>query len=163
VFGLLYAPALDDFSITLGPDQAASAQLAPHTDVRALADCGLRTIHSRTPDPLALIALTSQSHLTPETEAILAGYGVAVRRALSSSLKFALLARGEADLYPRIGPTCEWDTAAGHALLAAAGGTVTTLEGKPLLYGHAERGFENAPFIAWGREPLPRRQAGVRP
>jgi 3'(2'), 5'-bisphosphate nucleotidase len=163
VFGLLYAPALNDFSITLGPKQAAHARLAPHADVHALADCGLRTIHSRSPDLQALCALTSQSHLTPETERVLEGYGVATRRALSSSLKFALLARGEADLYPRMGPTCEWDTAAGHALLAAAGGSVTTLEGKPLRYGNAERGFENAPFIAWGREPLPRRQAGVKP
>ena len=78
------------------------------------------------------------------------------RRALASSLKFGLIAKGEADVYPRVGPTCEWDTAAGHAVLAAAGGTVTTIDGAPLLYGHAERGFENPDFVAWGRGPLAR-------
>jgi 3'(2'), 5'-bisphosphate nucleotidase len=80
-------------------------------------------------------------------------YHVVERRALSSSLKFGLLARGEADIYPRAGDTSEWDTAAGHAVLAAAGGTVTTLDGAPLLYG--KPGFRNPGFVAWGRTPLP--------
>jgi 3'(2'), 5'-bisphosphate nucleotidase len=79
-------------------------------------------------------------------------------RALASSLKFGLIARGEADLYPRAAPTSEWDTAAGHAVLVAAGGAVTTLDGAPLLYGHAERGFVNPNFVAWGRGPLPKRR-----
>jgi 3'(2'), 5'-bisphosphate nucleotidase len=78
------------------------------------------------------------------------------KRAVSSSLKFGLIARGEADVYPRVGDTSEWDTAAGHAVLAAAGGTVITLEGEPLLYG--KPGFLNPSFVAWGRTPLaPRR------
>jgi 3'(2'), 5'-bisphosphate nucleotidase len=63
------------------------------------------------------------------------------------------LARGEADIYPRAGDTSEWDTAAGQAVLVAAGGTVTTLDGEPLLYG--KPGFRNPGFIAWGGEPLP--------
>ena len=78
----------------------------------------------------------------------------------SSSLKFGLIARGEADLYPRVGPTSEWDTAAGHAVLAAAGGAVTRLDGAPLLYGNAERRFENPDFVAWGRGPLARTREG---
>ena len=69
------------------------------------------------------------------------------RRALASSLKFGLIAKGEADVYPRVGPTCEWDTAAGHAVLVAAGGAVTATDGAPLLYGNADRGF--ATPISW--------------
>ena len=71
-----------------------------------------------------------------------------------------MVARGEADLYPRVGPTSEWDTAAGHAVLAAAGGAVTRLDGAPLLYGNAERRFENPDFVAWGRGPLARKREG---
>ena len=75
----------------------------------------------------------------------------------------AQAAVGEADLYVRVAPTNEWDTAAGHAVLAAAGGTVTTLDGEPLLYGHAARGFENSPFIAWGKGPLAKRRLPASP
>jgi 3'(2'), 5'-bisphosphate nucleotidase len=156
VFGLLYAPALADFYVTLASNEAANARLEPGSDVRTLADCGLRAIRTRVPDPHALMALTSQSHLNRATESFLAGYNVIERRALASSLKFGLIAKGEADVYPRVGPTCEWDTAAGHAVLAAAGGTVTAIDGTPLLYGNAERGFENPDFVAWGRGPLAR-------
>jgi 3'(2'), 5'-bisphosphate nucleotidase len=67
------------------------------------------------------------------------------------------MARGEADIYPRAAETSEWDTAAGHAVLAAAGGTVTTFDGAPLLYG--KPGFRNSGFIAWGRTPLPPQRA----
>jgi len=156
VFGLLYAPALADFYVTLAPNEAVNARLEPGSDVRNLADCDLRTMRTRVPDPHALMALTSQSHLNRATESFLAGYNVIERRALASSLKFGLIAKGEADVYPRVGPTCEWDTAAGHAVLAAAGGTVTGIDGAPLLYGNAERGFENPDFVAWGRGPLAR-------
>jgi len=160
VFGLVYAPALADFYVTLGPGEAANARLEPAAGVRSLADCGLQTIRSRVPDPNALAALVSQSHLTRATERFLDGYNVIERRALASSLKFGLIARGEADLYPRVGPTSEWDTAAGHAVLAAAGGTVTTLDGGALMYGNAERGFVNPDFVAWGRGPLARVREG---
>jgi 3'(2'), 5'-bisphosphate nucleotidase len=79
---------------------------------------------------------------------------IAEKRKASSSLKFCLIARGEADLYARLGDTSEWDTAAGHAILAAAGGTVTTVDGRPLLYGKSEAGFANPHFVAWARAPL---------
>jgi 3'(2'), 5'-bisphosphate nucleotidase len=159
VFGLVYAPALADFYVTLGPGEAANARLDPTADVRTLADCKLAAIRTRVPDPNALAALTSQSHLNRATQAFLDDYSVIERKSVASSLKFGLLARGEADLYPRVGPTSEWDTAAGHAVLAAAGGAVTTLDGEPLLYGHVERGFVNPDFVAWGRGPLPKRRA----
>jgi 3'(2'), 5'-bisphosphate nucleotidase len=123
-----------------------------------LAETPLRPIRTRVPDPNALAALVSQSHLNRATERFLEGYNVVERRALASSLKFGLIARGEADFYPRVGPTSEWDTAAGHAVLAAAGGAVTRLDGAPLTYGNAERGFINPDFVAWGRGPLPRQR-----
>jgi 3'(2'), 5'-bisphosphate nucleotidase len=160
VFGLLYAPALADFYVTLATNEAANARLEPGSDVRSLADCGLQPLRGRVPDPHALVALTSQSHLNRATESFLAGYNVIERRALSSSLKFGLIAKGEADFYPRVGPTCEWDTAAGHAVLAAAGGAVTNINGAPLLYGNADRAFENPDFVAWGRGPLARAREG---
>ena len=70
--------------------------------------------------------------------------------AAGSSLKFCLVASGEADLYPRHGPTMEWDTAAGQAVLEAAGGSVTTLDGARLLYGKRDREFRNPHFVARG-------------
>ena len=103
------------------------------------------------PDPNAVSALTSQTHLNPRRSASSTSYHVVERRAVSSSLKFGLLARGEADLYPRVGDTSEWDTAAGHAVLAAAGGTVTTLEGEPLLYGKPN--FRNSGLRCLGAHP----------
>jgi 3'(2'), 5'-bisphosphate nucleotidase len=152
VFGLVYAPALQDLWVTTGPGQAAQARVAPSSEPASLAACGLVPARTRVPDPNALSALLSQMHLDKATERFLEGYRIAERRALSSSLKFGLLARGEADLYPRAGPTSEWDTAAGHAVLIAAGGSVTTFDGQPLLYGKPR--FRNAGFVAWGREPL---------
>jgi 3'(2'), 5'-bisphosphate nucleotidase len=156
VFGLLYAPALADFYVTLGSDEAATAKLEPDSKVRSLADCNLQPLRGRVPDPHALVALTSQSHLNRATEGFLNRYNVVERRALGSSLKFGLIAKGEADFYPRVGPTCEWDTAAGHAVLVAAGGAVTNINGAPLLYGNSECGFKNPDFVAWGRGPLPK-------
>jgi 3'(2'), 5'-bisphosphate nucleotidase len=96
------------------------------------------------------VVLHSRSHAD---ETRLAAYVAALpgaeRRVAGSSIKFCLLAAGEADLYPRFGPTMEWDTAAGQAVLEAAGGRVTTLDGAPLLYG--KPGFKNPGFIARGR------------
>ncbi|MCS6932084.1 MAG: 3'(2'),5'-bisphosphate nucleotidase CysQ [Acetobacteraceae bacterium] len=96
------------------------------------------------------VAVASRSHADAETEAFLAGLGVRERRAIGSSLKFCLVAEGEADVYPRFGPTMEWDTAAGHAVLLAAGGRVETPAGAPLRYGIGVQGWRNGPFIAWG-------------
>ena len=79
----------------------------------------------------------------------LAGRTVARRLAVGSSLKFGLIASGQADVYPRLGRTMEWDTAAGHAVLRSAGGSVTDLQGQPLRYGKPS--FENPHFVAWGR------------
>jgi 3'(2'), 5'-bisphosphate nucleotidase len=99
-----------------------------------------------------LAVVASRGHrTTPER---IAGLPVASFTPSSSSLKFCLLAEGSADVYPRYGPTMEWDTAAGQAILEAAGGRVMALEDGveacPLRYGKVERGFLNPSFIAWG-------------
>ena len=75
---------------------------------------------------------------------------MATQIACGSSLKFCAVAAGRADLYPRFGPTCLWDTAAGHAVLSAAGGRVETAEGQPLTYGPRPK-FLNPDFIAYGK------------
>jgi 3'(2'), 5'-bisphosphate nucleotidase len=93
-------------------------------------------------------AVASKSHNTPETEAWLADAGVNDRVSIGSSLKFVLVASGDADVYPRPAPTMEWDTAAGDAVLRAAGGRVLDLDGRPLAYGK-ER-FFNPGFVATG-------------
>jgi 3'(2'), 5'-bisphosphate nucleotidase len=160
VFGLIYAPALSELYVTLATDRAAMAHVEPDARATTLADIALSPIRTRVPDPNAIAALTSQNHLNTATSRFLEGYNVIERRAIASSLKFGLLARGDADIYPRVGPTSEWDTAAGHAILTAAGGAVTRLDGAPLLYGNAERRFENPDFVAWGRGPLPRQVKG---
>ena len=98
--------------------------------------------------PAGLVAIASRSHRDPETQAFLDRAGVAECISAGSSLKFCLVAEGKADLYPRFGRTMEWDVAAGHAVLSAAGGQVTTKDGAPFLY--RKPGFENPPFIARG-------------
>jgi 3'(2'), 5'-bisphosphate nucleotidase len=103
----------------------------------------------RAPDT-GLVAAVSRSHLDPRTEALLARLPVAGRHACGSAVKFCQLAEGSADVYPRLSPTCEWDVAAGHAVLAAAGGLVTTAAGAPLSYGRVAEGFRVPAFIAWG-------------
>src|SRR5262249_34557701 len=123
---------------------------------QSLRELGLQRVRTQVPDPNALRALTSQSHLNRATQHFLDQYKIIQSRAVSSSLKFGLMARGEADIYPRTAPTSEWDTAAGPAVLAAAGGTVPTPAGEPLLYG--KPGFLNTDFVAWGRTPIARQR-----
>ncbi len=109
-----------------------------------------RPIHSRRAAADGMAAVVSRSHFSTETEAYLASYTIKEKRSAGSSLKFGLVASGEADIYPRLGRTFEWDTAAGHAVVAAAGGSVTTLDGAELSYG--KPGFENPHFVVRGRE-----------
>jgi 3'(2'), 5'-bisphosphate nucleotidase len=101
-----------------------------------------------------LVAITSSSHLDERTKEFLAKHSITDQTGIGSSLKFCWVAAGKADVYPRWGPTMEWDTAAGHAVLQAAGGRVTKPDGSPFVYGKGAEGFRNGPFIAWGREPF---------
>ncbi len=105
-------------------------------------------IHVRPAPADGITAVASRSHSTPETDAYLARYSVAERVSVGSSLKFCLVAEGRADLYPRLGPTMEWDTAAGHAVLLGAGGTVIAPDGEPLRYGKPQ--YRNSWFVASG-------------
>ena len=107
-----------------------------------------RSIAARKAPERGIVAIASRSHRDAETQAFLDQAGVGECISAGSSLKFCLIAEGKADLYPRFGRTMEWDTAAGHAVLAAAGGRVTTRDGAPFLY--RKPGFENPPFIARG-------------
>ena len=99
--------------------------------------------------------MISRSHLDRQTEAFLARLPVAERLASGSAVKFCQVAEGAADVYPRLSTTCEWDIAAGHAVLSAAGGTVTTPEGAALSYGQVARSFRVPAFIAWGDPTAP--------
>jgi 3'(2'),5'-bisphosphate nucleotidase len=94
-------------------------------------------------------AILSHQHIPPETENFLRSVSVNERSSAASSIKFCKVAEGTADMYPRFGRTMEWDTAAGQAVLEAAGGRVTTMTGEPFLYGKPD--FVNGDFIAWGR------------
>ncbi|WP_025321932.1 3'(2'),5'-bisphosphate nucleotidase CysQ [Deferrisoma camini] len=108
-----------------------------------------RPIRVRRPDPArGLVVVQSRSHPSPETEAYLKGLPVAESIAAGSSLKLCAVAEGRADLYPRLGPTMEWDTAAGQAIVEAAGGRVETLDGEPLRYNKPD--LRNPYFVAKG-------------
>ncbi len=99
-----------------------------------------------------MTAVASRSHRDAETDKYLASFHVREFVSAGSSLKFCLVAAGEADIYPRTGRTMEWDIAAGHAVLAAAGGSVRQLDGQPFLYGKTERGYDNPFFVARGAD-----------
>jgi 3'(2'), 5'-bisphosphate nucleotidase len=96
------------------------------------------------------VAAVSRSHGDSRTEAFIAARPGAIRKALGSAVKFGRVAEGEADIYPRLAPTSEWDIAAGHALVTAAGGAVTDAQGAPIQFGRGNASFLVPEFIAWG-------------
>src|SRR5689334_19946430 len=150
--GVVYAPAKSRlFAGDAVKGEAFRTEQSPE-DTKQAARTPIRT---RAPAAAGLTIVASRSHRSPETDDWLAKVKVAEIVSVGSSLKFCLVAAGEADLYPRLGPTMEWDTAAGHAVLSAAGGEVVHLDGAPFRYG--KPGFRNPYFIATGRrESLPR-------
>lgn len=145
ILGVVFAPALGRLYsgaegagasvLELGPD--GSSDWRPITVREAPAD--------------ALVAIASKSHRLPETDALLARLPLGESRAVGSSLKFCVLAEGDADIYPRFGETMEWDTAAGQAVLLAAGGQMVTWDGQPFTYGKPD--YRNGGFLAYGRLP----------
>jgi 3'(2'), 5'-bisphosphate nucleotidase len=97
------------------------------------------------------IVAVSRSHGDVRTEAFIEARPGAVRETLGSAVKFGRVAEGGADIYPRLAPTCEWDVAAGHAVITAAGGKITDSGGNDLRFGEGRReGFVLPEFIAWG-------------
>ncbi|MGV1015291.1 MAG: 3'(2'),5'-bisphosphate nucleotidase CysQ [Methyloceanibacter sp.] len=157
-FGLVYAPARSLLALTIADGEAVEATLAPNAAGADFGKLDQTKLRARVADPDGLTAVVSLSHLDPETETFLSGLNIAARSSAGSAVKFLELARGRADVYPRFGRTMEWDTAAGHAVLEAAGGTVVTADGRPLSYGKTETGLRNPGFIAWGRKA-----AGLEP
>lgn len=152
ILGVVFAPAKS--SLFAGDVQARRAFRSDQSTDET-APFPRRAIHVRNAPPGGITAVSSRSHSTPETDAYLAMCNVSERVSVGSSLKFCLVAAGEADLYPRLGRTMEWDTAAGQAVLLASGGSVWGPGGVPLLYG--KPGFENPHFIAsgpWTPPPL---------
>jgi 3'(2'), 5'-bisphosphate nucleotidase len=147
VLGVVFAPARHElYWGDLAAGKAGRIDADPDGTMPSMGS----SISARPPPGRGLTVVASRSHRTPETDAFLTNYSVAEFLSIGSSLKFCLVAAGQADLYPRIGPTMEWDTAAGQAVLLAAGGRVTDLDGKPFLYG--KPGFKNGNFVARGRE-----------
>jgi 3'(2'), 5'-bisphosphate nucleotidase len=145
LLGIVCAPALGLLwrgAIGTGAERLA---LLPGAEVAGASRAAIRT-RRRPAD--CLIAAVSRSHLDAATDAFVAQLVNATRLVCGSALKFCRVAEGAADLYPRLSPTSEWDVAAGHALLAAAGGAVTTPDGTPLIYGRP--GLRIPAFIAWG-------------
>jgi 3'(2'), 5'-bisphosphate nucleotidase len=134
VLGVVHAPALEK-TYTGIPGVGATGAGNPVT-VRPCPAAGVTIVNSRRHGDSGAI------------DTLLRGHPVAERKTAGSSLKFCLIAEGSADIYPRFGRTMEWDTAAGHAVLAAAGGRVTGAAGAELTYGKPD--FENPPFVAWG-------------
>lgn len=137
--GVIYAP-VDDIAYR-GLVGGVASKITPD---RAVQPISVRSIPTA-----GLTIVTSRSHRDPTAfNKRLNGVTVSETRPVGSSLKLCLLAEGAADLYPRHGPTMEWDIAAGHAIVVAAGGHLTQLDGEPFTYG--KPGFENPNFVAWG-------------
>ena len=140
VLGVLHAPTRDETYVADGQGGA----------VRFVGGGAAQAIRARRVPAEGPAVIASRSHRDAETDAYIAALRPSRTASAGSALKFGLLARGEADLYPRFGRTMEWDTAAGQAILEAAGGHVRDLDGRPLRYGKA--GFVNPPFVACGAE-----------
>jgi len=150
VLGVIFAPALG--KIWLGANKAVAADVlagAKLTQARHRRD-----IKARQQPGEGLVAMASRSHMTAETERLLSALPIAERRPVGSSIKFCQIAEGLADVYVRAGRTMEWDTAAGHAILRAAGGDVRQPDGAPFLYGKRDAKFANGDFIAAGDTSL---------
>ncbi|MBV9239348.1 MAG: 3'(2'),5'-bisphosphate nucleotidase CysQ [Xanthobacteraceae bacterium] len=150
IVGCVYAPACN--AMYIAGAHAFHATLSPGAALPPLAE--LKPIATRPYPQAGLSAVASRSHLDANTQNFLKRLPIASHRNAGSSLKFCVIAQGEADVYPRLAPTMEWDTAAGQAVLVAAGGCVIGTDGAALRYGKAERGFRNDGFVAWGRSPL---------
>ena len=152
IAGAVYAPAIG--RLWFAGRAAFAAEVGPEGGLppaEALKPLSVRAAPER------LTALASRSHCDPTTEAYLSRLGVEDRVSAGSSLKFCVIAEGRADVYPRFAPTMEWDTAAGDAVLRAAGGAVAGLDGAPLKYGKLAQSLRNDGFVGFGDPSLARR------
>lgn len=146
IAGVVYAPALS--TLYAGEAGSGAFQASLQATDAFPDDPEFERITCPVLPASGIKVVASRSHRDEKTDAWLAQRDVAEIVAAGSSLKFCLLASGKAHVYPRFGRTMEWDTAAGHAVLAAAGGEVFEASGPLLRYGKAHRGFDNPAFIA---------------
>ncbi len=142
--GVVYAPAKDRLFYT-DADGRSVEETGPHS-VDAVG--ALKPMSVSAPNEEALVVVASKSHRDQATDDYINTYKVSDFRSAGSSLKFCLVAAGEADLYPRLGRTMEWDTAAGHAVLIGAGGKVVRIDDHTDL-GYGKPGLDNPFFVAY--------------
>ena len=153
VFGMILLPAHGAFYVTPAADRAARTVLSFDGET-SFDDLAFNDISTREPDPTALVVSLSNSHPSAELEKLLVEKPISGRVEAGSSLKFCRVAEGLADFYPRLGSISEWDIAAGLAIVRAAGGEVTRLDGSAMHYGNTATNYRTPPFVAWGREAL---------
>jgi 3'(2'), 5'-bisphosphate nucleotidase len=147
VAGIVYAPAL---GLAFVGKAGKAEKLVVDADFTVVERVAITVREA----PTQRLALASRCHDSPATHSFLAQHDISECTNIGSSLKFCLLAEGKADVYPRFTRTMEWDTAAGDAILRAAGGSTLTTDGRPLTYGKigigSELDFANPDFISWG-------------
>ena len=143
--GVIYAPAKNKIFFTDDDGKAYELEVENYQNEVNLNRSKRISVSKETKN---LIAITSRSHNNETTNNFLEKYKIKEKIICGSSLKFCLVANGQANIYPRLGPTKEWDTAAGHAILENAGGKIKSLNDKELLYGKTNEGFLNPEFIA---------------
>ncbi|WP_334174304.1 3'(2'),5'-bisphosphate nucleotidase CysQ [Pseudoxanthobacter sp.] len=155
VLGVVHAPAL---GVLYAGTTLGAAPLAIRATVTGRAVGAPVPVAVRAAPAEGLAAIGSRSHGAAETGDWLKRFRISSFVAAGSSLKFCLVAEGRADIYPRIGRTMEWDTAAGDAVLRAAGGLVTTFDGAPFVYGKRVQAhdapYANPHFVAFGDRSL---------
>ena len=155
--GVVGAPAMG--TIWRGVVGAAAQRLRLEAGAHPRAATECVTIRARKAPAEGLTAAVSRSHLDPASVEFLSRFKIKDQVGAGSAVKFCRIAEGSADVYPRFGQTCEWDIAAGHAVVVASGGTVTKPNGEPLSYGHQDRDFRVPGFVAWG-DPAAAKYAG---
>jgi len=148
VVGAIYAPALD--RLWIGGRSAFAMSISPGASIRTAQD--IRQIKTRLPPLDSLKVVASRSHPDRLTGELIDRLAINERISVGSSLKFCLVAEGQADFYPRFGPTMEWDVAAGDAILRAAGGLMVTGNGEKFQYG--KPGYHTGHFVALGSSSL---------
>jgi len=151
--GIIAAPALGVLWRGIVGSGAERLRLPAGAQARAAHE---RTpIHTRARPSCGLVAAVSRSHLDARTAALLQKLPITQRLPCGSAVKFGQIAEGTADVYPRLSTTCEWDVAAGHAIVVAAGGRLLSPQGHALRYGQISSGFRIPAFVAWGDPNAP--------
>ncbi len=151
IFGIVYAPAISLLYVTLSINHSVKLTLDVESRFPDQLEHRFQVLKTKSPEPAGLKVIASRSHMNEETRTYLDGLKVASLINAGSSLKFCRLAEGSADIYPRFAPTMEWDTAAGHAVLLAAGGAVLAPDNQPLRYGKKHTNYLNSNFTAFAQ------------